>query len=111
MDPFTAAALPVALLPPVQCSFCSLFVRALSGCPPFSVELYGEFNLRCAVVYRSYGDALLQLYQKNSSVLGEIITADESKLKKLGAKMGGGGGEAGGNDEETDGADEQPAGQ
>jgi len=47
------------------------------------VARYGEFHLRCAVVYRSYGDALLQHYQKNSSVLGELISSDEDKKKKL----------------------------
>lgn len=34
-------------------------------------------------MYRSYGNALLQHYQKNSSVLGEIISGDEAKMKKL----------------------------
>ena len=48
-----------------------------------SIKQYGEFNLRCASVYRSYGNALLQHYQKNSSVLGEIISGDEAKMKKL----------------------------
>ncbi len=47
---------------------------------------HGEFDLRNAVVYRTYGDALLQHYQKNTSLFGELITADENKLKKLTGK-------------------------
>jgi len=62
-----------------------------------TIAEYGEFSLRSALVHRAYGEALLQHYQKNSSVLGEVIGNDEEKKKKV---MG--------DEEEAEEAEEQP---
>jgi hypothetical protein len=49
------------------------------------VERHGEFHIDCAPVYHDYGRALLRHYQKNSSVLGDVLNSDpEKKARAMG---------------------------